>query len=522
MLSVRGITKSFSAPVLQSIDLTVESGQVVALLGANGAGKSTLSRIISGLVQPDQGEMTLDGRPFRPANKAAAENAGVQIVQQELNLIPTLSVAENLFLNRLPHHFGIVSRKKLLKLSHDALQQMDMGHIAPDSPLESLGVGQRQLIEIASAISRPCRVLILDEPTAALTASESSLLFNRIRRMQQRGIAVLYISHRLDEVREIADRSVVLRDGQLIASITRQQFDADRVVRFISGEEADRPFLSTAVPLERKRAEPTLPKPVMQICNLDRPPLVRNVSLTLFSGDCLGIAGLVGSGRTELLRCIFGADVADAGSVELPDRNVRSPFRHPVAATNAGIAMVTEERRHDGLLPSLSIRANTTLGAICQLTSGAINLLPSVFRKISHTKEETAAAFMQKKLQIQCHDLQQPVSELSGGNQQKVVISRWLLRNADIFLLDEPTRGIDAAARERIYSLLNELRIAGKAIIIVSSDLSELEHVCNRIAVMSAGRIVTEFSAQPFDKEAIMKAAFDGYRNQKPNDDTRS
>ncbi|QGJ70385.1 ABC-type sugar transport system ATPase subunit [Planctomycetales bacterium 10988] len=494
LLHLEAISKAYAAPVLKAIDFGLQAGEIHALLGANGAGKSTLCRIISGLTAADSGKMWLASQPYRPREKSQAEAAGVQIVQQELNLLPTLTVAENLYLNRLPHRWGWIQQGRLHHLAHDALMQLGLDDIAPDTLVGSLGVGQQQLVEIAGALSQNCRVLILDEPTAALTHREIEQLFQQLRRLRAAGVGMIYISHRLEEIKELADRATVLRDGKLIETRAVSDFTTQAMVESMTGESTKELQAHTSYRTDRV---------LLQVEDLSRSEVFAPISFEVYQGERLGISGLVGSGRTELLRAIFGADQAESGEIKIGGKS-KKRFLHPQEAVAAGLALVTENRKEDGLLLSQSIRTNTTLSD-----------LPSFRRRLGRldqTQEFEQTAGIVDRLDTRCQSLDQPTQELSGGNQQKVVVGRWLLRDAEIFLLDEPTRGIDVAARSRLHRLMAELAERGKALVIVSSDLEELLETCDRILVLSAGRLTGEFFRESWTREAIMEAAFRGYR----------
>lgn len=491
-LEINRLSKTYASPVLRDVTLSVHPGEIVALLGANGAGKSTISRIIAGLVTPTSGSMSLDGKPYSPASKAAAEHCGVQIVQQELNQIDTLSVAENLFLNRLPHRLGFLSKRKLRTLAATALETVGLQSIDPETRLGSLGVGVRQLIEIASALSRDCRVLILDEPTAALTAMEADRLFERLHRMRASGISMIYVSHRLDEIKSLCDRIAVLRDGVHVGNANVAQTSTSAMVAMMTGEEP-----SASTPFRSYRRSSV----ALRVYNLCCGPLVQDVSFEVKQGERLGLTGLVGSGRSELLRSIFGADHATAGNLSLADSRDerRLPFSHPRDAVRQGIALVTEDRKRDGLLLTQSIRSNlsiTTLGRIAKAGW------------IQDAKEAATCQPLVQEFALKCDSIEQPVNELSGGNQQKVVMGKWMLRDAEVMLLDEPTRGIDVDARQRIYRMVESEAANGKAFVILSSDLQELLEHCDAIMVMSAGRIVARFERDEFSVAAITAASF--------------
>ncbi len=499
LLEVSGLTKRYgSVTVLDNLHLQVHAGEIHALLGANGAGKSTTVRIIAGLVPLTSGAMQLSGTPFAPASKRTAERAGVQIVQQELNLIPTLTVAENLFFTRLPHVGGVIRGGQLQRRARDLLDRFELREVQPHALVSSLGVGHQQMVEIATALDQDCRLLILDEPTAALTAAETEKLFQWLERLRTREVGIIYISHRLDEVARIANRITVLRDGVSVGTFAAETLTTDEMVNWMSGEQ-----LAAREQLEHQshvRCELAL-----RVAGLSR-GLVQNVSLQVHAGERLGIFGLVGAGRTELLRLIFGADRSTAGHLYLgDDRAIR--FRHPSEAVAAGIAMVTEDRKENGLLLTQSVRVNTTLAAMRERFSLANIVVRS---RETHTARE-----MCQLLETRCTGVEQVVSTLSGGNQQKVAVAKWLVRDAQVFLFDEPTRGIDVATRRRIYRLLETLASQGKGIVIASSDLDELLETCDRVAVMSNGRIVATYSRHEWSRELLMQAAFAGYLDQR-------
>jgi ribose transport system ATP-binding protein len=476
-------------PALVDLDLDVSAGEVHALVGANGAGKSTLARIVAGLVAPGGGRMRLSGADYAPGSKADAERAGVHIVQQELMLLPTLSVAENLFLNRLPRRLGVIDRRRLHRDASTALAAVGLEGIDPRTPAGQLGMGHQQLVEIAAALARPCRVLILDEPTAALTNTEVELLFAQVARLRSQGVAIVYISHRMDEVRRIADRVSVLRDGRLVETGTAAELSVDRAIDLMVGREA----VSTA---HSRTTDPG--RPVLRVEGLRRGALVRDVSLEVRAGEILGIAGLVGSGRTELLRAIFGADPVEGGRVLIDGKPVAA--RQPRDAVRAGMGFVSEDRQRHGVLLPQPVRVNMTLARIDAATGRRGWIDPA--------RERAAAARLQQLLDVRCASTEQPAGELSGGNQQKTVLSRWLLRDPRVLLLDEPTRGIDVAAKQTVYRLLNDLAAGGKALVVVSSELPELLAICDRIAVLSAGRLVATFVRGNWSEDRILAAAF--------------
>lgn len=497
-LRIHGLCKCYAVPVLSDFGFDLRSGEVHALVGANGAGKSTLARIISGLVTPEQGRMELDGIPYQPAGKLEAESAGVRMVVQELNLISSLSIAENICLNHLPRNrLGWIDRRRLIEISQNVLPRVGLGEIDPMTPVHNLGVGQQQLVEIAAALTQKSRILILDEPTAALTDPQIELLFENIRSLRSHGVGVLYISHRMDEIRRIADRVTVMRDGRLVRTHPEGNVSVSILVQEMVGR-------SMAAAVRDSRPAGDL---AMRVRGLTRKPLVRNVDLDLHYGEILGLAGLIGSGRTETLRALFGADRPEAGEIILRHggREVRTAIREPVDAVRLGMGMIPEDRKQHALLLPCALRLNITLAHV--------HAAARRFGWLDQRRERQVAASHCERLQVQCHSVEQSVAELSGGNQQKIVMARWMLRNCPILLFDEPTRGIDVASKWAIYRWMQELAAGGKAIVMVSSELEELMAVCSRIAVLSAGRLVRTFSPDEWNQETILAAAFTEYLN---------
>lgn len=490
LFSVANLHKAYAVPVLKGVSLDVQPGEVHALVGENGAGKSTLAKIIAGIINPDSGEMRLNDSPYGPLNKPAAERDGVRIVLQELNLIQTLSVAENIFLDRLPRRLGVIDFKRLRRDAARVMTLIGLRGVDPSQPVGDLGVGQQQLVEIAAHLERLTKLLILDEPTASLTPSETALLFNQIKKLTAAGGGVIYISHRLEEIQRIADRVSILRDGRLIATHKTKEIGVQGLVREMVGREMDH---ATAIkPVERAR-------PALRVENLSIGSKVKNLSFELYRGEILGLAGLVGSGRTETLRAIFGAYRLTSGQIYLDGSNEPAKISSPFEAARLGLAFVTEDRKEQGLLLSQSIRVNLTLTRLKEL---------SRFGLVDRSAEELAAGKSIRTMNVRCDSMEQQVQYLSGGNQQKVVIAKWLAREPEILLFDEPTRGIDVGSKFEIYRLLAELAARGKAILIVSSELEELTALCHRIAVMSAGRLVKIFPRGEWDQDQILNAAF--------------
>ncbi|HCL3835161.1 sugar ABC transporter ATP-binding protein [Pseudomonas aeruginosa] len=496
LLSIRGVGKTYAQPVLAEIDLQLFGGEVLALTGENGAGKSTLSKIVGGLERPGAGSLELLGRPYAPGSRREAEALGVRMVMQELNLLPTLSVAENLFLHDLPRRAGWIDRRRLRAAAREAMAQVGLEAIDPDTMVGDLGIGHQQMVEIARNLIGDCRLLILDEPTAMLTAREVDMLFEQVERLRERGVAIVYISHRLEELARISQRIAVLRDGRLVCVEPIERYDADQLVTLMVGRDLGERFdlgpRQTGAPL-------------LRVERLSRRGKVHEVSFEVRAGEIFGISGLIGSGRTELLRLIYGADRADGGQVLLGDPPQRLSLRSPADSVRQGVALITEDRKGEGLLLDQSISANLALGNLPALARHGV---------IDRRREEALARRQVEALRVRCADTAQAVGELSGGNQQKVVIGRWLERDCQVLLFDEPTRGIDVGAKFDIYALLAELTRRGKALVVVSSDLRELMLICDRIGVLSAGRMVDTFERDAWTQDALLAAAFAGYKKR--------
>jgi len=501
-LELRGIRKRYAAPVLQGLTLAFAPGEVHALVGENGAGKSTLARIVSGLAAADAGVMLLDGLPYAPGGRRDAVRRGVRIVVQELSVLPTLSVAENIFLTGIPHRFGFVRRARLREGAARIMASLGLDDIDPDRPVSTLGIGRRQLVEIAAALADgpqapPCRLLILDEPTAALTRAETERLFAHVRRLRAAGVTILYISHRLEELPAIADRVTVLRDGGVVATGRADAHSAEDLVRLMAGRELRR---------ERPGRAPDAPaQTALRVTGLHAPPAVQDVSFELRRGEILGLAGLMGAGRTETVRAIFGADPRQRGEIHLGTSAVPAVIRSPADAVRQGLALVTEDRKGEGLLLPRPVRENVAIAAFRKFGARrGITSLP---------EERRAAAEWIARLGVRCAGPDQPVSELSGGNQQKVLLARAIATDPRVLIVDEPTRGIDAGARPEIYRLLWELAGRGTAVLTVSSDLDELLLLCDRIAVLSLGVLCATFERPDFDRERILAAALSRHRS---------
>ena len=467
-LSVRGVGKSFgSTTVLQGIDLDVREGELVALLGENGAGKSTLSSIISGLIPPDAGSMLWDGAPYAPTSPGDAIAHGLGLIHQEMRLLPDLSIAENVFVGRLPMRNGAIDRAFMNRRAGEHLRALGLA-VSPTRPVRGLSVAAQQQVEIAKALTLGARLLILDEPTAALGLAETEQLFAQIRRLKAEGVSFIYVSHRLEEIARIADRVVVLRDGQLVATHDTAQVPVDTLLRDMVGRSIDRIF-----PVMRP---PTATEVIRVDALSSATGAFRDVGFAVAAGEVFGIAGIVGAGRTELVRAIAGADPVASGSIVLDGVPLRTG--RPDEAIRRGIVLVPEDRKGQGVVLDHSIADNLALGNADRLSRGGW-LMPEAVRSF-------AAALVQR-LGVKGRP-EQSARSLSGGNQQKVVIARWVARSPRVFILDEPTRGIDMGARAAIYEVIAGLAAEGMAVIVVSSDLEEVLGLAHRVMVLARGQ----------------------------------
>lgn len=467
-LSVRGVGKSFAGHrVLSDIDLAVCPGEVFAVIGENGAGKSTLSAIIAGLIQPDCGDMIFENQPYAPASPGDALHSGVGLIHQELRLLPDLSIAENIFVGHLPRKGLFVDREEMNRKAAEQLHRLGLD-LAPTRLVRTLRVAAQQLVEIAKALTRNAKLLILDEPTAALGGEETERLFSQIDQLRGQGVSFIYISHRLDEIARIADRVAVLRDGRLVAEHPTAQVPVPVLLQNMVGRSVDRIFPKIDLPSGRE---------VLKVEGLTgRNGEFYNVNFSVRAGEVFGIAGIVGAGRTELVRAIAGVDLVEAGSVTVDGKKL--PLSDPSEAIKAGLVLVPEDRKAQGLVLSHSVASNLALGNFDLLMNGGW---------ISPAEVRSFAANGIQKLRVK-GQAGQPVRSLSGGNQQKVVIARWISRSPKVFILDEPTRGIDMGARAAIYETIAGLARSGMAVVVVSSDLEEVIGLAHRVLVLSRGQ----------------------------------
>ncbi|UOQ60464.1 sugar ABC transporter ATP-binding protein [Leucobacter rhizosphaerae] len=486
-LEMRNISKSFPGiRALADVDLVARAGEVHAIVGENGAGKSTLMKILAGVYQPDDGAILLDGVETRISGPIDARKRGIGMVYQELNLVPDLTVAENIMLGSTPSRLGFVQRKALTESAQAVLDAFD-ARIDPGAILGSLTVSQQQIVEIAKAYALRPKIIVLDEPTSSLSEHEAQALFHIVRRMRADGIAIIYISHRLREVLDLGDQVTVLRDGQQIETRPAEGLTAGEMIRLMVGRDLTDIFPKREVPIGDT---------VLAVEGLTRQGAFEDVSLHVRAGEIVGLAGLVGAGRTEVARAIFGLDRANAGTVHVDGAAVHA--RTPAQGTEAGIAYVPEDRKRDGIIPSASIKDNISLPVLSDL--GRMGW-------ISRPRERELAREQVATLGVSPPVIERAVDTLSGGNQQKVVIAKWLATQPKVLILDEPTRGVDVGAKADIHEIIGALAAAGTAILLISSELPEVLAVSDRIYVLHEGRISAEIARADADEATVMHAA---------------
>ncbi len=499
IIELKNITKRFpGVTALKQVNLEIIQGEVHILVGQNGAGKSSLVKLLTGIYHPDEGEIFFEGRPYEPRTTFDAFQNGIRVVHQEFNLLPYLSVAENIFFEKLPSHGGLVNYNKLYKDTESALAKVGL-NISPKTRVETLGVAQMQLVEIAKAIHNESKVLIMDEPTATLTPKEISRLFEIISDLKSKGVTIIYISHHLQEIYEIGDRVTVLRNGEWVTTRPLKELMIPDLVKLMVGKEIENeyPFDDTVKVGEK----------IFSVENLRYRGNKHNISFTVRAGEILGISGLVGSGRTETMRAIFGADQREDGKIFLHNKEIT--IQSPKDAVKNGISLLTEDRKTQGVILSMNIAVNQTITALEKISKNGL---------LQNNTELRESEKLVRDIGIVCPSINQLVRNLSGGNQQKVVLAKWLFRDAEILIFDEPTRGIDVGARYEIYLLLWKLAALGKGIIVVSSDLDELIGICHRILVFSDGKITGEVNREEFDQERILSFAYAEYIHQNAQD----
>jgi ribose transport system ATP-binding protein len=487
-MSLRGVGKSFGpVNVLRDVDIDLYPGQVLVLVGENGAGKSTLIKMIAGIHEPDTGRILLEGQPIRLSNVRQSEALGIATIHQELNVVGQLSVAENILMGRLPNRHGLVNKAAMRSIARQALDRIGLG-LDVDTLVGELGVAQQQLVEIARALNQDARILILDEPTAALTGGEIEVLFTIMRELKRRGVAMVFISHHLEEVARIGDRVAVLRDGDLIDTVPAQTGE-DELVRLMVGRSIENHY-----PRRRDYGGPQ--ETLLRVEGLGRGHVLRDINLTVGRGEVVGLAGLVGAGRTELVRAITGADPYTTGHVLVRDLPLA---KGSVAQAIArGVGHVPEDRKNQGLVLDSSVSDNIGYATLYRTAR---------FGLADRAGQRRRATAMADRLNVKMAGVDQPVRDLSGGNQQKCVFARWALADSNVLLLDEPTRGVDVGARVEIYEFINEITADGAGVLMVSSDLPELLGMSDRLYVMNNGAIAGELDPATASQDDIMNLA---------------
>ena len=493
LLQMRGIRKRFSrVEVLKGVDLTLHAGHVLALLGENGAGKSTLMKILSGDYARDGGEILVSGQPVQIHSPRDAENVGIRVIYQELNYAPDLSVAENVLMGHLPTRSGpwgsfLVDWQEAYRRTSEILATLSK-EIDPHDLVGRLSVGKQQLVEIAKALSGNAQILVMDEPTAALASREVAMLFETISTLRARGVGIIYISHRLDEVEQVAQRVTVLRDGTVAGDVPLPGVTRREIVHMMVGREVE-----TLYPA--RQGEPG--KPILEVSKLTRAGVFEDVTFTVRAGEIVGLYGLLGAGQTEVVNALFGANPAQSGQIKIQGKPVT--IRSPRDGKRHGIGLVPEDRKREGVVLSMSVADNLTLGNWSAVSQGGV---------FQQAREKERADYWVQRLGVRfSRSTDQEIGTLSGGNQQKIVIARWLEAGTRVLLLSEPTRGVDVGARADIYTVIEELREQGLALVLVSSDMEELLGLSDRTLVFARGRIIKELTRREAGQEALLAAA---------------
>jgi ribose transport system ATP-binding protein len=494
LLELQNLTKAFYGVLAVSdVSLSVNAGETLGLIGQNGAGKSTLMNLIGGVVYPDSGSMMFNGQVYDPHSPADAQRTGIAFIHQELNLFTNLSIAENIFISNFPRRgfLRTIDKSKIRQQTRELLARVGL-NIAPDTLVDRISPGERQLVEIAKALYQDASLIIFDEPTTSLTARETERLFAIMDQLRGQGKGLIYISHILGDVRKLSDQIAVMRDGQLVNHEPVDTYTVNRMISQMVGRSIEQLYPPrTATPSQNV---------LLKVDHVSASGIVEDISFDLYKGEVLGLFGLMGSGRTELAHMIFGVEPFDKGEISVEGESLKKPS--PRSSIRNKIAFVTENRREEGLLMSIDIANNISLVSLPEF---ARNLLQMIDRNYMMSSARDAAGI----LQLKSGDIQQqPVKALSGGNQQKVVIAKWLLSQPSIFIMDEPTRGIDVGAKYEIYTIIDRLAAAGSGVLIISSELEELIGMCDRILVMSQGEIYGQYTRDQFQDERILRTAF--------------
>ncbi|NUV70956.1 sugar ABC transporter ATP-binding protein [Streptomyces sp. CAI-121] len=509
VLEARSVSKRFPGVVaLDDVSFALRAGEVHALVGENGAGKSTLIKVLTGVYQSDDGEVRVSGEPVRFARPFEAQQAGISTIYQEVNLVPLMSVARNIFLGREPkNRFGLIDFPRMNRETTELLDGFGV-RVDPKRPLHTLGIGTQQMVALARAVSVQAQVVIMDEPTSSLEPREVETLFRVIENLRGQGIAVLYVSHRMDELYRICDRVTVLRDGRHIHTGELAPLERMQLVSMMLGRdmaEVRRDGL-TGFAAEGHDAART---PVLTATGLDRRHQLHDISVELYAGEVLGLGGLLGSGRSETAKALTGALPLDGGEITVDGKRIGRPT--PAAAIRAGISMLPEDRKAEGIVPGLSVRENIVLAAMPRLSRAGI---------VSRAKQDRIVDIFMKRLRIKASSPEQKVGELSGGNQQKVLLARWLCLEPKVLLLDEPTRGIDVGAKAEVQSLIDELAREGLAVLLISSDIEELIEGADRIVVLRGGAVAGELAGDEVDESRLLEVLADHTPDTVLSDDT--
>ncbi len=494
LLQFNHIHKSFfGVPVLTDINIEIERGRIIGLIGENGAGKSTLMNILGGVVPSDSGNMLLDGQEYQPKHPAEATAAGIAFIHQELNLFTNLSIAENFFISSFPTvgKLPFLNKRQIRARAQDFLSMVDL-KISADTTVDKLSPGERQLVEVAKALSQDARIIIFDEPTTSLTARETERLFGIIERLRAAGKTIIYISHILRDVILLADHVAILRDGNLVSLGAKDEYTIHKMISLMVGRDIDQLY-------PERQTQPG-EQVLLEVQNISKAGIVHEINFSLRTGEVLGLFGLMGSGRTELAQILFGMDTYDSGNI-IVEGNPHN-HRSPVHSIQQKVAYVTENRREEGLMMASTVAENVGLVALPDFTTP----VGSVVRRNLLTESIRGVIDL---LHVKVNDaFKNPAKGLSGGNQQKVVLGKWLMNNPKIMIVDEPTRGVDVGAKYEIYTIINDIAAKGAGVLFISSEIEELIGVCDRVLVMGFGEILGSFERSEFDKEAILKTAF--------------